>query len=139
MSYHLYFWKEVFPSGLEPGVLCDLVCEHEEPEGMARLSVSRLKTLFNEAFPGIQDHGPQLVWEEGDDGFEVAWPFVPTSTETFAFSVNCADGLLRDRGAVDRIIAIAGRLGCALYDPQVERQYILADALEARAATYSTV
>jgi len=139
MSYHLHFWKEVTPSGLEPGVICDLVCDHEEPEGMARFSVPRIKALFNEAFPGIQDQGPQMVWDEGDDGFEVAWPFVPTPTETFAFSVTCAEGLLKDREAMGRIIAIAGRLGCALYDPQVERQYILPETPHEETATYSTV
>lgn len=138
MSYHLHFWKEVIPSGLEAGVICDLVCEHEELEGMARFSVPRIKAMFSETFPGIQDHGPQLVWEEGDDGFEVAWPFAPTPTETFAFSVTCGDRLLKDREAISRIIAIAGRLGCALYDPQVERQYALPEIENSPPMTFST-
>lgn len=139
MSYHFHFWKEVVPSGLDPGVICDLVCEHEEVEGMARFSVPRIKAMFNETFPGIQDHGPQLVWEDGDDGFEVAWAITPTPTETFAFSVSCGDGLLKNRDTITRIVRIAGRLGCAVYDPQAEQQYALPEVPDTQAATYSTV
>jgi hypothetical protein len=138
MSYHMHFWKEVVPSGLEPGVICDLVCEHEEPEGLAHFSVPRIKAMFNEAFPGIQDHGPQMVWEESDDGFEVAWPFAPTPTETFAFSVNCEDGLLRNQEAIAQLMGIAIRLGCTLYDPQSERQYTLPDTAGAPSSTCGT-
>jgi hypothetical protein len=127
MSYDLYFWREIASSGARPEDVCALLCEEQEPEGLAWLSVADLKGRFAAAFPGIRDGGTELNWEGEESYFQVSWPVGSRPGRTLGIFVHCGYPLLESPDTLNRVIEIAGEFGCALYDPQTGKRYNQAD------------
>jgi hypothetical protein len=123
VSYDLYFWRESVPQTQTPEAICDLLCADEEPAGVSWLSVDEIKAHFAATFPGIEDAGTELNWEGEGSYFQVTWPVESNPRHTLAIFGWCGYDLLKSTETMNRIIAVASSLGCALYDPQTSKRY----------------
>jgi hypothetical protein len=123
MSYDLYFWREERPQSASPGDTCERLCSDEDVNGIAALSVDKIKLRFAQEFPGIEDNGTELTWEGAGSYFQVTWAICSKPGFTLCIIVNCGWQLLKAPETMNRIIDLGNGLGCALYDPQTGTRY----------------
>ena len=105
--------------GLAPDEVCNLLAEEQHIEGIVNLPIEKVKQNFAEVFPGINDCLSYLAWEGDDSYFQVHWPPDPVNV----LIVNCGYKLLESPDTINRIIDVAHRFGCALYDPQLSQRF----------------
>ena len=119
MSYDLYFWRQSRELQQAPGEILNRLIEDEEVDGVDYLSVDRVRTQFQSAFPGSTDEGAQLVWND----FIVSWSVPMRVGETLLIIVNCSWSLKKQPDLLNRIIEAGAKCGCAVYDPQVDTRF----------------
>ena len=123
MSYDLYFWRETSQQADPPDVVCSRLDDLEEPNGIALLSIAKIKERFVASFPEVQDSNNALDWEGAGSYFQVSWPIGSRPGCTAGIFVACGYDLLNSPDVLNRIIGVANEFGCALYDPQTDERF----------------
>ena len=119
MAYSLYFWRQTRSIDESPDEICAKLCKDVPVAGVAELPIIAIREAFAHAFSGMNDGLSYLDWEGDRSYFEVHWPAGPVNM----FHVSCGYELLKSPETMNRIIEIATKFGCALYDPQTEERY----------------
>jgi len=118
MSYDLCFWRQTRPLELTPEQICDALALDEPVDGIASLPVEEIKNALLTEFPDIDDELDSMLWENDESCFRVWWPAFRNY-----ISITCSYNLLENPDPLNRVIALMGRFGCALYDPQTGQRY----------------
>lgn len=119
MAYSLYFWRETEAALATADEVCAQLCEELAVPGVAQLPMDRIRQSFVDAFPGIKEGASGLEWEGSGSYFEVEW----SPARCNLLTVLCGYKLLKSPDTMNRIIDVAAKFGCALYDPQTGERY----------------
>lgn len=122
MSYDLYFWREELKSSMKPDEIVDLLGMEQPVDGFSKFPNSAVVEAFQQEFPEMVPEMHQLAWQGHDTGFEISLSH-PDDDHAHLISATCGYGLLKHADVLNRIIDVAHRFGCGLYDPQVPARY----------------
>lgn len=119
MAYSMYFWREVGAVSIPPDEVCNKLCQEREVEGVEALPIDAIKQSFADEFAELKIGILSLIWEGAGSYFEVHWP----ADVTNILIVSCGFKLLNSPATMNRIIDVAAKYGCAVYDPQTGKRY----------------
>ncbi|WP_395739522.1 hypothetical protein [Prosthecobacter sp.] len=122
MSYDLYFWREEQPAQRTADETIDLLGTDRPIPGYAKFPNDFVVAAFQDEFPEIAFEMQQLVWRGHDTGFEINFSH-PDDDHIHLMTATCGHGLLQHTDILNRIIDVAHRFGCGMYDPQVPQRY----------------
>jgi hypothetical protein len=118
MSYDLIFWRGITSD--KPGDVLKKLSRGEAVEGLELLDRERIVAVFGEVFEGKIRIVP--AYDEYGDCLEGPMYGVRLREPLRSLWVTCAWGIVKQPDLHRRLI-IAGydRLGCHLYNPQIEK------------------
>jgi hypothetical protein len=122
MSYDIYFWRQTKELQVPPEQIVDRLGQDTPLDGVATFPRTRVREVFQKAFPEIVDGDAELDWEGAGSYFQVGFGHA-TETDVQMIVVSCGYSLLKSEATMNRIIDACRSLGCALYDPQTGQRY----------------
>ena len=122
MSYDLYFWRQAKGFEKSPVDILDALSEDQPVAGIVAFPRKQVCQVIVEAFPNIADEDFELTWEGAGSYFQISFGHA-NETDVHLITANCGYELLKEPEALNRLIAVLGKLGCALYDPQAGKRY----------------
>jgi hypothetical protein len=122
MSYDLYFWRQTDDTQMRPGEVMNILSKDEPVYGIAAFPRDHVRRVLKEYFPDIQDGDFELTWEGAGSYFEMSFSHA-NEKDVHLIVVNCGYELLKSPEAMNRLIDACTSLGCALYDPQVDKRF----------------
>ena len=123
MSYDLYFWRQTAPTDLAAEDLLAVLERENGHPAVAGFERDDVAAAFLQSFPAVEIGDLQLMWEGEGSYFEVHYGFGPHN-RVFYIAVNCGYELVKNSpDTMNTIIDVGNRLGCGLYDPQVNTRF----------------
>lgn len=118
MSYDLNFWRQSADESRTPQAIYETFCAGEEVHGLVELPMSEMVAALIDAFPEAEsgETGPSGRWFEGISGggaMTIEWT-------RFFLRADCY-GMTGDD--MNKVIDVAHRFECPLYDPQVNERF----------------
>jgi len=122
MSYDLYFWREESPVAASPEAILQLLDQERPMDGFGRFPNDAVVDAFQAEFPEITFSHQQLCWEGHGSYFHIHFSH-SDDNHIHLIAANCGYDLLQHSEVLNRIIDVAHKFGCGMYDPQVPQRY----------------
>lgn len=107
---------------MTPAEIIDALSKDKPVPGIASFPRERVRILLKESFPEIVDGDFELNWDGDGSYFQIVFNHA-TEKDVHLIIASCGYELVKAANAVNRLIETCTSLGCALYDPQLDKRY----------------